>query len=645
MPVTVNINGLSCVHQGSLGLATATLPDVCKTPPYATPLPYPNVAMSSDLVGGTATVSVDGCPAAIQSSRFVRSTGDEAGSLGGVVSAVFGMEATFLSFSPTVLLEGQPACRLTDKMLMNAGNTACLAGEMQGVVPPLLSEGPGGVEPLDCEEPRFCAVYSMAVSCGHAARGFYHDLASQNLRALQVVAPQDEPDKLVVAWDSDCGFGTADCASVWVRQTPNGDWQRVDPATHEIEVEPPYLSYEVIHWGQVFEWMFNPMQIMRRTYRVQAVICHGQAHAQTPVGLGTDIEVYPEAELNAKAFLKYAHPELDGTSGSLRYEPEATWTFGGEIEGKLGTLEKKYEPSTDPEAATALPLFGTLLRHLGKMTLVFESMQKYGLDFKGELLPPSWELAAGIKVAEIPGKATVGPEGSFKFGFSPLIGLKFSVSLLDYLIRFAGTLASAAGGPLLAQALIQLKKKFATDPKNPNRTSLDIDIVLSTTGKIEGGFGLIFKQGQEAEVDSALLKGSIGVELQGLVKGSGKIWKFHAAAGGEVGARAAESKEPSALIASVKPVRDSKGRFTLEGGIAFNGLAVYYLLYAEVGAAGAENANKGRKKGFDESDVSAPQKAEEEAPPKAANLYRVLEKKGDCVLIDPWKWSPAAKGA
>lgn len=27
MPVTVNINGLSCVHQGSLGLATATLPD------------------------------------------------------------------------------------------------------------------------------------------------------------------------------------------------------------------------------------------------------------------------------------------------------------------------------------------------------------------------------------------------------------------------------------------------------------------------------------------------------------------------------------------------------------------------------------------------------------------------------------------
>jgi len=56
MPVTVNINGLSAVHQGSNGVAMATIPDVCNTPSAGgpIPIPYPNVAMSSDLVSVSA---------------------------------------------------------------------------------------------------------------------------------------------------------------------------------------------------------------------------------------------------------------------------------------------------------------------------------------------------------------------------------------------------------------------------------------------------------------------------------------------------------------------------------------------------------------------------------------------------------------
>ena len=69
IPVTVNINGLSVIHQGSDGIATATAPDVCLTPSPSgpIPIPYPNIAMSSDLTGGTTTVTIDGSPAAIQS--------------------------------------------------------------------------------------------------------------------------------------------------------------------------------------------------------------------------------------------------------------------------------------------------------------------------------------------------------------------------------------------------------------------------------------------------------------------------------------------------------------------------------------------------------------------------------------------------
>ena len=51
MPVTVNINELSVIHQTSNGIATATVPDICQTPSPSgpIPIPYPNIAMSSDL--------------------------------------------------------------------------------------------------------------------------------------------------------------------------------------------------------------------------------------------------------------------------------------------------------------------------------------------------------------------------------------------------------------------------------------------------------------------------------------------------------------------------------------------------------------------------------------------------------------------
>lgn len=140
MPVTVNINNLSLCHKGSNGISMATIPDVCKTPaPPAgpVPIPYPNIAMSSDLMKGTSTVKADGgnmC--AISGSEFCKSTGDEPGSVGGVMSNVFIKEATWITYSFDVKFEGKGACRLTDKMFHNHQNTVNMAGELQM---PLLS--------------------------------------------------------------------------------------------------------------------------------------------------------------------------------------------------------------------------------------------------------------------------------------------------------------------------------------------------------------------------------------------------------------------------------------------------------------------------------------------------------------------------
>jgi len=141
MMETVAVNGLTLCHKNSSGFVRSTLPDVCKSP--STPVPYTNIAFASTLADGTTTVhSNGGAMCGILGSRFATSIGDEPGVGGGVVSGVNKSEATFISLSPNVFLQGKPATRLTDKMLMNKGNTVSVGGYYTGPLPmtPLLDE-------------------------------------------------------------------------------------------------------------------------------------------------------------------------------------------------------------------------------------------------------------------------------------------------------------------------------------------------------------------------------------------------------------------------------------------------------------------------------------------------------------------------
>src|SRR5437867_8842129 len=100
MPATVNVNFLTVVHQSSNGVSIC-FPDVCKTPTPAgpVPIPYPNIAMSKDTSQGSTTVKMDGNPIMLKGSVYATSTGDEAGSVGGVVSNVIKGKAEFLNYS------------------------------------------------------------------------------------------------------------------------------------------------------------------------------------------------------------------------------------------------------------------------------------------------------------------------------------------------------------------------------------------------------------------------------------------------------------------------------------------------------------------------------------------------------------------
>ncbi|NQY36020.1 MAG: DUF4150 domain-containing protein [Alteromonadaceae bacterium] len=125
MSVTVGVNYLSVVHKSSNGI-TIAFPDVCKTPSPAgpIPIPYPNIAQSSDIDKGTKKVTCDGNPVCVKSSNFKTSTGDEAGTAGGgVVSSKTKGIAEFVNYSFDVKFEGKNVCRAFDLMLHNNKNT------------------------------------------------------------------------------------------------------------------------------------------------------------------------------------------------------------------------------------------------------------------------------------------------------------------------------------------------------------------------------------------------------------------------------------------------------------------------------------------------------------------------------------------
>lgn len=123
MPCTVFANSRGVVHKGSGG-QSPVFPDVCKTPTPAgpVPIPYPNIGMSSNTSDGPSTVKVDGQMPMAKGAKYNMTSGDEAGSAGGVMSSSIKGEAEYMMYSFDVKLDGKNACRLGDPLFQNKKN-------------------------------------------------------------------------------------------------------------------------------------------------------------------------------------------------------------------------------------------------------------------------------------------------------------------------------------------------------------------------------------------------------------------------------------------------------------------------------------------------------------------------------------------
>ncbi|MEM7151377.1 MAG: DUF4150 domain-containing protein [Myxococcota bacterium] len=117
-------NGRGIAHGGSGGMSIV-FPDVCNTPTSTgpVPIPYPNIGNSADATGGPSAARCDGEMPMVKGATYGKSSGDEAGSAGGLVSGMNTGEAEFMLYSFDVRIEGANVCRLGDPLFHNGKNT------------------------------------------------------------------------------------------------------------------------------------------------------------------------------------------------------------------------------------------------------------------------------------------------------------------------------------------------------------------------------------------------------------------------------------------------------------------------------------------------------------------------------------------
>lgn len=130
---TVYANGRSILHKGHGKTHICAVPDVCKTPSPAgpVPIPYVNLAQDSDLTDGAKNTQIEGNPITLKSSKLSTSSGDEPGTAGGVISSKNKGVLTWTLYSFDVQVEGQGVVRFTDAAMHN-GNTFNTAFISQG---------------------------------------------------------------------------------------------------------------------------------------------------------------------------------------------------------------------------------------------------------------------------------------------------------------------------------------------------------------------------------------------------------------------------------------------------------------------------------------------------------------------------------
>ena len=254
MSATVTVNFMTVVHKSSNGVVF-TFPDVCKTPaaPSPVPIPYPNIAMSSTASDTASTVKADGQPIMVKTSKFSTSSGDDAGTLLGVISNKVKGSANPMMYSMDVKAEGKNVFRLLDLMLNNGGSKPTNTPPGPNLQPPAVVLGTS----LDPDKYKIVEVKwdKTKCKCGdrvgieteteNFADGMIvpHTIRRGKKRIIDNTRGSVSGDKVDIQWLSRNGPWSKKTTKLSVTATGNGGPKK---SSNELEVEVPAEKEETV---------------------------------------------------------------------------------------------------------------------------------------------------------------------------------------------------------------------------------------------------------------------------------------------------------------------------------------------------------------------------------------------------------------
>lgn len=106
-------------------------PDVCLVPaaPNPVPTPFPNTGQCTDATGTVSAVLIENHEVLVETSSLSQSSGDEAGTGGGVVSGTFRGVVKFKTASSKVIAKGKRVILLGAVTAHNGDNANMPAGQ------------------------------------------------------------------------------------------------------------------------------------------------------------------------------------------------------------------------------------------------------------------------------------------------------------------------------------------------------------------------------------------------------------------------------------------------------------------------------------------------------------------------------------
>jgi uncharacterized Zn-binding protein involved in type VI secretion len=640
------------------------------------PVPYVNLASSMDLTLGSTTTQIDGMPVALQGSMFAKSTGDEPGAIGGVTTATVALDAKFFTFSPTVSIEGKPVARFTDKMLMNHGNTVCLAGEMQAPLPPS-SPGMATTKP---ETPQACKFQQLTVKCGHGERNYELD-AERNPGALLQVITSHEAETLSVTYQGACSLhpsSSGACGAVHAIGLNDEEELPVTPGrTIELPLRGEYDSF-VRDWWNWLRRTFTGQDMPTEMFTVWGTTCNGRAGDIYHSGEFVMVEVFPNASWKGTLELGYKHEKQKGDpknpGAALKaLEEQAQWELKGSVEAVCGYSVFKQEWGVSGSGARAdsdpasRALFRAAREFIDGLAKVLRSLADfYATDL--DIRWPCLKMSGEVELVEVPGKPLLERAGKLTIEFDKLLGVEIKLDILEWLLVAIGTLSAGPAGTRFAKYLVDVKKKAEEgtyqhrvrpgpterparsydgmkiqEDKIPLGGSLKFGIDLTIGGDIFGTLGCKVSPsaGISLDADKNSIGAGIDAQLEAFCRIEGKVWIIGGGAGFSMTAQGADGKSPSRVTGELKLKASSKkvGKnmrhdLIVGGQLTFNGLAIFYAYFAELNlgasSAGGDEGENADAFGGKKATIAPKSKSE------------VKENKRLCTLIAPCKFPDTA---